>query len=225
MFDGLSIRTINRDAIYQIARNLNVANEEMASAVIKDGIYMCSVCIGDSVPDAVIEYDIERNTYMLRTGLSVTAWDTTYDELAPYSDDSIVFIALSDKPYGIYECGNCGRYDDKPIHSVWESPFTDAGHKESIKSAFRVYALPEDIDEGYDEEIDGPRNATVNFTIITERKSKTKELKAQKYWLSKRKMLSKSISNSGRQFKWKIESDYYFRIQTGIQIQAELDSD
>ena len=225
MFDGQSIRTISRDAIYQISQNVNGANVEMASATIKDGIYMCSVCIYDDVPDAVIEYDIERNTYMLRTGLSVTAWYTTRDEFSPYSDDAKLHIAVSDNPYEIYECGNFGFYDGKPIHSVWESPFTDAGHKESIKSAFRVYAIPEDIDEGYDEEIDGPRKATVNFTIVTERKSKTKELKAQKYWLSKRKMLSKSISNSGRQFKWKIESDYYFRIQTGIQIQAELDSD
>ena len=88
-----------------------------------------------------------------------------------------------------------------------------------------MYALPEDIDEGYDEEIDGPRNAIVNFTITTERKSKTKVLIAQTAGLNKQKMLSKSVSNNGRQFKWKIESDIPFMIQTGIQVQAELDSD
>ena len=226
VYDGSSIRTISRDALYWVTTKLHQANIEVASAVIKDGVYMCSACINGSIPDAVIEYDIERDTYMLRTGLSVTAWcRNASGDWKTFSIENELYIAVSDDPYGIYEYGHALTYNGKPIHAVWESPFTDAGHKESIKSAFRVYALPEDIDEGYDEEIDGPRNAIVNFTITTERKSKTKELKAQKYWLSKRKMLSKSISNSGRQFKWKIESDIPFMIQTGIQVQAELDSD
>lgn len=223
VYDGSSIRTISRDALYWVTINLHQANAEVASAVIKDGVYMCSVCIDSNIPDAIIEYDIERDTYMLRTGLSVTAWcRNAYGDYTSFSIENELYIATSGNPYSIYEYGNALTYNGEPIHAVWESPFTDAGHKDAIKSAFRVYTLPEDNEEGRDEDYSA---RSVKFTITTERKSKDKLLKAQPSWLSKQKMLSKSISNKGRQFKWKIESDIPFMIQTGIQVQAELDSD
>lgn len=223
VYDGSSIRTISRDAINHITRQLAVNNTEVAKAVIHDGVYMCAVNLqftNDDYPDAVIEYDIERGTYMLRTGFSVSAWCNFKDELL---GDTILLCENDYKRLSyLYLYGHVDTYDGVPIHSVWESPFTDAGHKESIKSAFRVYTLVEDIIAEHDE--NSPSDPGIDFTIETERKSKTKRLKAQDDDLENKKMLSKPISNKGRQFKWKIESDTPFRIQTGIQIQAELDS-
>jgi hypothetical protein len=225
MYDGSSIRTISRDAIYHITRMLNTNNTDVAKAVIHDGIYMCAVNLGltdDDNPDSVIEYDIERGTYMLRTGFSVAAW-CNYKSVE--HGDIVLMADNNDKESFIYALGidEENTYDGKPIHSVWESPFTDAGHKDAIKSAFRIYTLIEDLSVSFGDNLLQP--LLVDFNITTERKTKTKKLKAQKFYEEKKKMLSKSVSNKGRQFKWKIESDIPFMIQTGIQVQAELDSD
>ena len=225
MYDGSSIRTISRDAIYHITRMLSTNNTDAAKAVIHDGIYMCAVNLeltDDDNPDAVIEYDIERGTYMLRTGFSVAAW-CNYKSVE--HGDLVLMADNNDTESFIYALGidEENTYDGKPIHSVWESPFTDAGHKDAIKSAFRVYTLIEDLSVSFGDNLLQP--LLVDFNITTERKTKTKKLKAQKFYEEKKKMLSKSVSNKGRQFKWKIESDIPFMIQTGIQVQAELDSD
>ena len=84
--------------------------------------------------------------------------------------------------------------------------------KETTKSGFRVRCLAEGS---------GP----INFSIQTERKTKTKTIPIPTPEAAKKKPVQKNISNRGRKFRFKIESDTRFSISTGIQIETELDGD
>lgn len=229
VYDGSSIRTISRDAIPHIIDNINTTIcIETAKAVVHNGIYMCAVPYQDSqnnidAPEykntAVIEYDIERDTYMLRTGLSVSAW--SYNPINTDTVPASLYIATTDQPFTLNKYGVSNTYGYRPIHTVWQSPWTDLGHKESLKSAFRVYTLVEDTGNSDTER----PTESISFSVETERKIKTKMLNGQFPKAKKKKTLSKAISNRGRQFRWKIEADVPWRISTGIQIETELDSD
>lgn len=224
MFDGSTIRTISRDAISHITNNITgYVSTRTAKAVIHNGVYMCAVPYQNTERNnAVIEYDIERGTYMLHTGLYVSAW--SHNNVATensLSNTVSLYMATYDQPLVISEYGYSNSYGGRPIHSVWQSPWTDVGHKESVKSAFRVYTIVQDIG---DPDIERPEES-IDFSIETERKTKTKMINGQFPHSENQKMLSKPISNKGRQFRWKIEADVPWAISTGIQIETELDSD
>ena len=221
IFDGSTIRNISRDALGYVNFDAEV-NRESAKAVIHDGIYTCAVAVDDSQINAIIEYDIERGTYMLRTGLSVTAWANHEDDVHGECTLLVDELHVNDWPNGhrlvcMWDVNK--HYGTRPIHSVWQSPWTDMGHKEAVKSGFRVHALIEDWEE------EGSEDPKVNFSVETERKIKTKALHAQHVYTDKKKTLVKPVSNKGRQFRWKIESDMPFAIETGLQISVDLDSD
>ena len=205
MYDGSTLRMIDRDAISDIADRINYNAIYTASAAFHEGVYCCAVPLDDAeMPNAVIEYDTERGTFMLRTGFGVGAW---------LKGEGTLLLTTIENPYRACKWGDSDTYDGIPIYSLWVSPWTDAGYKESTKSAFRLRALIEGED-------------TIDFSIQTERKIKTKRMPMQPPENIKKKMLSKAVSNKGRQFRWVLESHGKpFEISTGIQIEVELDSD
>lgn len=206
MYDGATLRMIDRDAIADIADEINYSAIETSTAAFYEGIYCCAVPMGSSeYPNAVIEYDTERGTFMLRTGFGVGAW---------LKGEGNLLLTTQANPYRACLWGSADTYDGQPINAVWVSPWTDTDYKESTKSAFRLRSLIEGTGD------------MVTFSIQTERKTKSKLLTTQPKDSTKKKMLSKAVSNKGRQFRWSLQSSGVpFAIHTGIQIEVELDSD
>ena len=205
MYDGSTLRMIDRDAIAEISKHINYSAINTSAAAFHDGVYCCAIPIDGAVlPNAVIEYDTTRGTFMLRTGFGVGAW---------LKGEGSLLLTTTENPYRACLWGDSDTYDGKQIDSVWISPWSDAGYKEATKSGFRLRAL-----------IEG--EGTVDFSVQTERKTKTKTIAVQNPDTQKKKMISKSVSNKGRQYRWKIESKGIpFVVNNGIQLEIELDSD
>ena len=204
LFDGNTIKMLSRDIISAIASRINIKAISTASAAIYDGVYFCAVPLDQStVPNAIIEYDTERGTFMLRTGFTVGAL---------LKGSGSLLLTTRSVPDRVCKWSSGTTYGGEPINAVWESPWTDMDAKETTKSGFRIRCLA----EGF-----GP----IDFSIQTERKTKTKTIPIPTPETVKKKPVQKNISNRGRQFRFKIESNTRFSISTGIQIETELDSD
>lgn len=205
LFDGNTIKMLSRDIISAIASRININAISTASAAIHDGVYCCAVPLDQStVPNAIIEYDTERGTFMLRTGFTVGSLCS--------SGNGALLLTTVKSPDRVCLWGQGEDYDGEPVHAIWESPWTDMDAKETTKSGFRIRCLAEGS---------GP----IDFSIQTERKTKTKTIPIPTPETVKKKPVQKNISNRGRQFRFKIESSTRFSIPTGLQIETELDSD
>lgn len=205
LFDGNTIKMLSRDIISAIASRININAISTASAAINDGVYCCAVPLDQStVPNAIIEYDTERGTFMLRTGFTVGSLCS--------SGNGALLLTTVKSPDRVCLWGQGEDYDGEPVHAIWESPWTDMDAKETTKSGFRIRCLAEGS---------GP----IDFSIQTERKTKTKTIPIPTPETVKKKPVQKNISNRGRQFRFKIESSTRFSIPTGLQIETELDSD
>ena len=205
LFDGNTIKMLSRDIISAIASRININAISTASAAIHDGVYCCAVPLDQStVPNAIIEYDTERGTFMLRTGFTVGSLCS--------SGNGALLLTTVKSPDRVCLWGQGEDYDGEPVHALWESPWTDMDAKETTKSGFRIRCLAEGS---------GP----IDFSIQTERKTKTKTIPIPTPETVKKKPVQKNISNRGRQFRFKIESSTRFSIPTGLQIETELDSD
>lgn len=206
MYDGSTIRVISRDALSGITSRINMAAIHTAIATIDNGIYYCAVPLdAATAPNAVIEYDTVRGAFMLRTGLTVGAM------LQGVGSMLVTSRTAPDRPC---RWGVGGTYDGAVINAKWVSPWTDLDSKETTKSAFRLRG-----------EFVG--NGPIKFSIQTERKTKAKTIVIPAPLDVKKKMVQKSLTNRGRQFRFVLENidGKAFSVPTGLQIETELDAD
>lgn len=112
-----------------------------------------AVPIDDSEENnAVIEYDITGDTFMLKTGMCVHQFAAVNDAL--YFSDGTPFI----KQYGVGE-----TYDGQAIEAFWETPYTDGGDRSAKKYLAHLYAF------GKGDEME--------IVVTTERETKQKMVK------------------------------------------------
>ena len=102
--------------------------------------------------NAVLEYDLTADSFMLKTGIEVHQFAAADDKL--YFSDGTPYI----KQYAVGD-----TYDGQPIQAVWETPFTDAGDRSVKKYLEYLYAF-------------GKGNA-LSITVTTERESKQKTIR------------------------------------------------
>ena len=126
VFDGVGAH-VTKDAnkIKRIMKSADVSGTKAAR--VKDKLYFT---ITLSNAPAIIEYDLTRQTYMLRDGFSC-------DDIFAY-DNSLYIVR--------YVC----RFDDsdtyagEPIHAYWNTPVTDLGEKSVIKQLCELYIRGDD---------------------------------------------------------------------------------
>lgn len=221
VYDGDSAHLLDNDRLRGVFSQLGDAYASLACAVVHRHILHLAlpVCVdtqtsvvnGVSVTDFVqparnnmlVEYDLRRNTYMLRTGFAADAL---------YGHAGRLLFSGGDNPYQVYEISGTS-YNGASIPVRWMSAWQDMGGKNVTKSAFRVRIT------GFTSD----RPQKLRVSIQTERKLKTREIEAG----GRREKQRLNINNRGRRWRLILEADSSAEwvLDGGIQIDMELDED
>ena len=84
---------------------------------------------GAQYNDAVLEYDVQRDRFMIRRGF------TTADLCASHG---VLYAVTGARKLVAFDNNN--TYDGDPIDAYWETPRIDLGHKETIKTLLMLIA-------------------------------------------------------------------------------------
>lgn len=209
-YDGSTLSLLSRDALYETMRLRMPGTEEKATACVSDHVYYLALCVrergGDVISEnnTVIEYDTERGTFMLRTGIRVKDFFALGGEI--YYTDALA-------PYDVYRYGDpeSGSYLGTPIDSVWETGWLDLG-KEILKRDF-VLRFTADADQN---------DVPLEISLMTNRREKTKVVLLQK----ERRDYRVKIQLSGVRVRLRIRGHARaagWRIYGGVQVDYTVD--
>lgn len=210
LYDGSEVKLLARDALAETMRMQMRGMQGTATACICEHIYYLALCVmeqeGDVVTEnnCVIEFDIARGTFMLRSGLRVKDF---------YALDGKVYFSQADAPYDIwrYNDPDSATMLDAPIQSLWETPWLDLG-KAYVKRDF-VLRFTADADG------DG---VPLVIELETERRTRQKAV-----MLSRRRTDYRvKLQSAGTRVKLRIgstERPAGWRIYGGIQVEYSID--
>ena len=210
-YDGGSLSLLSRDALYETMRMRADEIADKATACVCDHVYYLALGVHDDTGsplqenNAVIEFDTERGTFMLRKGIRVRDF---------YALNGVVYYTQADAPYEVL------RYNDKeaqgnlglPVESVWETAWLDLG-KAYVKRDF-VLRFTADADTD---------DTPVEISIITERREKLKPVILAK----ERRDYRVKIQNAGLRVKLRFRSNKAsgWRIYGGVQVEYSYDQE
>lgn len=210
-YDGSSLSLLSRNALYETMRMRATEIADKATACVCDHVYYLALGVHDDEQtvltenNAVIEYDTERGTFMLRKGIRVRD-----------------FFALGGKVYYTQADPNLEvlRYNDPdahgvlglPVESLWETAWLDLG-KAYVKRDF-VLRFTAEADED---------DVPVEVSIITERREKLRTVILAK----ERRDYRVKVQNAGKRVKLRIRSNRAagWRIFGGVQVEYTYDQE
>ena len=211
-YDGSSLSLLSRDALYETMRMRAPDIADKATACVCDHVYYLALGVRDSEGDvvlennAVIEYDTERGTFMLRRGMRVKDF---------YALGGKVYYTQAEAPYDVmlYDDENARGILDQPMECLWETAWLDLG-KKYVKRDFSLRFTAE-----ADED-----NLPVDITIATERREKTKTVILSR----ERRDYRVRIQNAGKRVRLRIAAGRRaagFRIFGGVQVDFSMDGE
>lgn len=211
LYDGSTLQMLSRDALYETMRMRMAVDDEKATACVSGHVYYLALRVkgtaGDVIAEnnTVVEFDMERGTFMLRRGIRVKDF---------FAVDGVIYFTQAESPYDIlrYNDPECGSYLGQPIHSVWETPWLDLGkayRKQDFVLRFTAEADADDV--------------PMRLMIVTERREKVKSILLRRRRFDYRVKLQ----NSGMRVKLRIESDSKsaWRIYGGVQVEYSMDEE
>ncbi|MBQ2948331.1 MAG: hypothetical protein IJD94_05070 [Clostridia bacterium] len=210
MYDGSTLSLLSRDALYETMLMQQEGKQQAATACVCDHVYYLALCVKENEGDvlsennAVIEFDTERGTFMIRKGIRVKDF---------YAIDGVVYYTQADSPYDVmrYNDPESGSYNGAPIKTLWETGWLDLG-KTLMKRDFVLrFTAEADADD-----------VPIELTIITDKKEKTKVCLLQK----RRKDYRVKIQSAGVRIRLRISSGRKaagWRIYGGVQVNYSVD--
>lgn len=210
LYDGASLQLLSRDALYETMRMRAQDKMQLATACVCDHVYYLALSVREKASDVlsenntVIEYDTERGTFMVRTGLRVKDF---------FALDGVVYYTDAQSPYEVmrYSDENAQGYNGQPMHSLWETTWLDLG-KAYRKRDFVLRFTAETMTEGVPLEI----------SIVTDRREKTRTVMLQRG----RRDYRVKIQISGVRVRLRLSSyrrNAAWSIHGGIQVEYTLD--
>ena len=210
MYDGASLQLLSKDSLYETMRMRMEGKQENATACICNHVYYLAMCVKEHENDvlvennAVIEFDTERGTFMIRKGVRVKDF---------YSLGGVVYFTQADSPYEIlrYNDPASGSYMGQPINSLWETPWLDLG-KAYMKRDFVLRFTAEADEPGL----------PMDLIIVTDRREKKKTILLR----NGREDYRVKIQNAGVRMKLRIASSRRsagWRIFGGVQVEYSID--
>lgn len=210
-YDGSTLSLLARDALYETMRLRMPGTQAQATACVSDHVYYLALCVRAneteviSENNTVIEYDTERGTFMLRTGMRVKDFFALDGEI--YYTDALA-------PYDVYRYGDpaSGSYLGAPVDAVWETGWLDLG-KEVRKRDFEL-RFTADADQN---------DVPLEVSIITNRREKTRIALLQR----ERRDYRVKIQLSGVRVKLRIRGHARaagWRIYGGVQVDYTVDA-
>lgn len=209
MYDGSTLMLLARDALHETMRMLMDGNHSTETACVCDHVYYLAVRVKEKEDDvinennAVIELDLERGTFMLRTGIRVKDF---------FAIGGVVYYTQSDSPYEVlrYNDPASGSYLANPMQSMWETAWLDLG-KSMMKRDFVLHFTAEADQD----------SLPLSITVVTDRREKKKTVLLSR----KRKDYRVKVQNAGVRVKLRFESKAAagWRIYGGVQVEYSMD--
>ena len=210
LYDGSALSLLSRDALHETMRLRMRDGLKTATACVCDHVYYLALRVRDGEDDvatennAVIEYDTERGTFMIRRGLRVKHF---------FALDGRVYFTQADSPYEVlrYNDPASGSYLGRAMECLWETPWMDLG-KAYVKRDFVLrFTAEADADD-----------VPIELTMETDRREKTRRVLLQR----RRRDYRVKIQLSGVRVKLRIRSGWKaagWRICGGIQVDYSVD--
>ena len=210
VYDGNSAQMLAKNVLFEVMNLRTMMCERHAVGCIAKHVYYLALPIRESAYDVettynntIVEYDTLRGTFLLRTGIKVKTMLAAGGE---------VYFTTADEPYQVYKLGSGTGYNHADINAYWQTGWFDLGGKNVQKSAFeiRFYAK-------------GESGATMNVTVETEKKEKTKSVAL----MESGKMHKVRIQCKGKRFRLKFETTgtQEWQIIGGVQIKMDIDEE
>lgn len=208
-YDGSALSLLSRDALYETMRMLADGSKKSATACVCDHVYYLALCVKQNENDvvvennAVIELDIERGTFMLRTGIRVKDF---------FALDGVVYYTDAQAPYEVlrYNDPASGSYNGESMRAVWETSWLDLGKTLTKRDFVLRFTAEADVND-----------MPVVITLETDRREKQKTVLLQK----RRADYRIKIQNTGVRVKLRISSNAAagWRIYGGVQVEFSVD--
>ena len=210
VYDGSTLSLLSRDALHETMRMRMAADDEKATACVCSHVYYLALRVRENESDvisennAVIEYDTERGTFMLRKGIRVKDF---------YALDGAVYFTQADAPYDVLRYGDPDSctYLGQPISSLWETGWLDLGKAYKKRDFVLRFTAEADADD-----------VPIELSIVTNRGEKKKGILLERT----RRDYRVKIQSSGVRVKLRIRSRGKaagWRIIGGIQVEYTLD--
>ena len=210
LYDGSTLRLLSRDALHETMRMMDENSMKTASACMCDHVYYLALCVRESEHDviqennAVIEYDTQRGTFMLRRGVRVKSF---------YSLNGVVYYTDAQTPFGVkrYNDPQAKGYCGEEMACLWETPWLDLGKgykKRDFELRFAAQADEDDV--------------PIEITVQTPRRSKTRVVLLQK----DRRDYRVKLHLSGLRMKLRLASNMRaagWQIHGGVQVKYSID--
>lgn len=211
MYDGTAIQLMGRDALHEIMSARMEDSQDEATACMCSHVYYLALAVreGDfpvAENNMVVEFDTERGTFMIRTGIRVKDF---------YALDGRVYYTDAQSPNQImlYSDPGARGYDGLPMQCLWETTWLDLG-KSLVKRDF-VLRFTAEADE---------KDLPLELTIVTERREKTKKI----LLADRRRDYRVKIQNAGRRVKLRIRSGDRaagWRMTGGMEVEYTFDEE
>lgn len=216
-YDGSSLSLLSRNSLYEIMQMRDLSIAHKATSCVCNHVYYLALAIKESEDDslaennAVIEYDTERGTFMLRKGIRVRDF---------YSIGGKVYFTSAEQSETGQPMYDILLYDDRtatgklglPVESMWETAWLDLG-KAYVKRDF-VLRFTAEADED---------DVPVEISIITERREKMRTVVLAK----ERRDYRVKVQNAGLRVKLRIHSNRAagWRIYGGVNVEYSYDQE
>ncbi len=212
LYDGASARLLSRDALCQTMSRLTKSAAQKATACVCDHVYYLALPVTDEAGgeaqenNAVIEYDAERGTFMLRTGLRVKDF---------FCAGAQVLFTQADAPYQVmrFDEARAGSCAGEAMDCLWQTAWLDLG-KAQRKRDF-VLRFTAEADE---------QDMPLEITLQTDRREKTRTVLLSKT----RRDYRVPVQVSGRRVRLTLRAHRRaagFQIAGGVQIDYTTDGE
>lgn len=211
MYDGAAIQRLGRDVLHEIMSARMEDRQDAATACICNHVYYLALAVKEGdfpvvENNMVVEYDTERGTFMIRTGIRVKDF---------YALDGQVYFTDAESPNQImrYSDPQARGYDGLEMQCMWETPWMDLG-KGLIKRDFVLRFTAEADEAGLPLEI----------SLATERREKTRQVLLS----DRRRDYRVKIQSAGKRVRLRIRTAGRaagWRIYGGVQVEYTCDEE
>lgn len=206
-YDGETVTPYYQEYARKVWERMNVAALDQAFGCLWRGTYYCALPLdGAEKNNAVLVFNTDENTWLLREDVSVEAFLPTEDAL---------YFTSTQEPGRILKWNEDEGSAAVPMR--WVSGWQELGYKNIAKGSFTVYLT-----------VECEKEVALKLSMQTEKKPKTKEVTFYPPEDGKEaKQRKVRFGGNGRRFRLIIESEGSapWKIIGGLQIEAETDVD
>lgn len=207
-YNGDSVSPYYQEYAQAIFTRMNPRALHKATACLHRGTYYCALPLDSSQDNnAVLLFNTEEHSWLLREGVAVESWLSMGDDL---------FYTSATTPGRVWRWREDSWAGGEPESMRWVSGWQDLGYKNVVKGGFLVYLT-----------VDCRGPVELKIGIETEKKAKTKTVSVTPPVGRGAKQKRLSFGGSGRRFRLIVEasSSNAWRLFGGLQIEVETDMD